>query len=129
MHDPARVRSIQRIRNFDPQLQTFIERHRLPGNSPLQRLAIEKLHGDEWTPVRFADFINRANVWMIESRSRLRLALKSLQRLAISDKFIREEFQSHKAVQRSVLSFEHHAHSAATEFFQHPVVRNHPPRK
>ncbi len=128
MHDPSRVRRIQRIRNLDRQLQPLIQRQRRAGNSLLQRLTIQKLHGDERAPIRLANFIDGADIRMVQRRSSLRLALKSSERLAIARQFIGKEFQSHKAVQRGVLSLKHHTHSAATKFLQHPVVRNHPPR-
>ena len=47
----------------------------------LERAPFEALHGDEPTALALADFVDGANIRMIQRRSRLRLALKSLQRL------------------------------------------------
>ena len=95
----------------------------------LQRAALEKLHHDERTSILLADFVDGADVGMVERGGGLRLALESFQSLAVARHFIRQEFQRDEAVQGSVFGFIHYTHSAAAEFFEHPVVRNHPPRK
>ena len=45
----------------------------------LQRLAVEKLHGNEGLAASVANFMNGANVGVIQRRGRLRLALKTFQ--------------------------------------------------
>jgi hypothetical protein len=49
----------------------------------LQRHAIEKLHGDERLFAMPPDFINGADVGMVQRRRGLRLALKAGERLRI----------------------------------------------
>ena len=58
----------------------------------LQGHAIQKFHDDEWLPVVLADLIYRADVWVIERRSGLRLALKSSQGLRVVGDVVRQEF-------------------------------------
>ena len=91
---------------------------------PLQRRAIQKLHGNESLAAFFADVIDGTNVGMIQSRGGLRFALKARQHLGISGHLVGQEFQGHKAVQSRVLCLVHHSHAAAAQPFQNAVVRD-----
>jgi hypothetical protein len=42
-----------------------------------ERLSIEKLHGDKRLAVVFADFINGANIRMVQGRSSLRFTVEA----------------------------------------------------
>jgi hypothetical protein len=46
-------------------------------NAVLQRHAIEKFHGDERTSIEIADFVDGADVWMVERGGRTSLAPKA----------------------------------------------------
>ena len=118
------VRRIQRVGHFDAQRQHRLALHWLGANAMFQRLAVEKLHGDERLLTAFADFVNGANVGMIERRRRTRLAAKPFQCLRVSRQFLGQEFEGHEAAKVGVLSFIDHAHAAATEFFDNAVVRD-----
>ena len=52
-------------------------------NHVLQRFAAEALHDNEELPFVLTNFVDGANIRMVERRSRARLAPKSLQRLWI----------------------------------------------
>ena len=71
----------------------------------------------------FIDLVNRGNVWVIQRRSGLGLALKAAQRLRIFRNFIRKKFQCHEAFQLRVLSLVDDAHAAATKLFNNAVMR------
>src|ERR1700741_3424151 len=66
MDDALGVRSIQRIGDLDTERQQGFEFHRAPGDVMLQRLPVEKLHGDERFSVLFADVVDSAYVGMIQ---------------------------------------------------------------
>jgi len=51
-----------------------LDLHRLAIDDVLQGAAVEKLHGDEALAFLLADFIDGANVWMIQSGSRASFA-------------------------------------------------------
>ena len=124
MHDIFRVRRLERIGNLNSQLEDIFERHRPPGDSFLQRLAIEILHDDKGAAVFLADVVNGADIRMVERGSRLRFAPETLQRLAILGHLFRQEFQGHRAVQPRVFGFIDNAHAAAAEFFDYSVMRD-----
>ena len=89
-----------------------------------RRQPVQILHGDKRFAGTFANIVNRADVRMIQRRRRLRLPLKSRQRLRIRRHVIRQKFQRHKAVQPRIFRLVHHAHTAATKLFNNQVVGN-----
>src|ERR1051326_4107991 len=89
-----------------------------------QRHALEILHGDEGLAVLLANVVNRADVRMIERRSRLRLALKAAEGVLIACHLVRQELQSDEAVQPCVLSFVDYPHATAAQFLDDAVVRD-----
>ena len=88
----------------------------------LQRHALEKFHGDEG--LLFADFVDGADVGMVQRRSGFGFAPEALQRLGIVGYFIGKKFKRDEAVQARVFGLVDDAHAAATEFFEDAVVRD-----
>jgi hypothetical protein len=122
--DSLSVRSIQGIRDFAAQLQHLLRRYRFAGNPFLQRLPVKALHRDKRLSVVLADFINRANVGMVQGGSGLRLAVEAPQSLRVRSELVRQELQGHKTVKPGVLGLVHHTHPAAAKFFDNAVVRD-----
>ena len=98
MHNTLRVGHIERIRNLNPERQQRLHLQRTPANAMLQRHPLQKFHGDEGTPVLFADVVNGANVGMIQSRCRLRLTLKASQAVRIEGDLFGQELKSDETV-------------------------------
>lgn len=71
-----------------------------------------------------ANFVDRANVRVIERRRRARRAPQTLQQLRVARRFRGEEFQRDVASQIQILSFVHHSHPAAAQLFQDAVMGN-----
>ncbi len=69
-----------------------------------------------------ADFVDRADVRMVQRRSRLRLALKAGQSLWVFGDFIGKKLQGGESVQGYVLGFVDHTHAAATELLDDAEV-------
>src|SRR5215469_11436781 len=90
-----------------------------------ESLPFEILHGDEGLAFILADFVNGADIRMVESRGGARFALKTLQSLAVLRKMFGEELQGDKAAELGVLGFINHTHPAATtQLLEDAVVRN-----
>ncbi len=83
----------------------------------------EKLHRDKGVAILVANIVDGADVGMIESGGGLRLPSKSRQRLCISGHLVRQKLECDETVQPRVFGFVNHAHAAAAQFFQNPVVR------
>ena len=124
MNDAFRVRGVESVRNLDGNVQSFLERNRLAGDALLQRLAFEQLHGDHRLAVVLGDFVNGADVRMIQSGSGARFAAKTFERVGIARDFGGKEFQRDKSAEVRILGFINHAHPAAAEFFDDAEVRN-----
>ncbi len=78
---------------------------------------------NDW-PSCFADFVDGADVGMVESRGRLCLPLETGQGLGILGDFLGQELQGDKAVEASVLGLVDDTHPAAAELLDDAVVRN-----
>ena len=93
MNDALCVSGIERIGNLDSEVEHLVECERLLANPMLQRLAFEQLHGDERNclaaVVHDVDFIDGADVGVIQRRGCPRFPLKSFERRAI----FRESFR------------------------------------
>ena len=107
--------------------QHLVERKRLLAYTMFQRLAFEQLHGDERDGfaaiIHHINFINRADVGVIQRRGCSRFALKSFECCAIFRKSFRQKLQRYLATQLVVLGFVNHTHAAAAKFFEDHVVR------
>ena len=90
----------------------------------LQRHAVQKFHDDEGLAVFLPDFIDGADVGMVQGRGRLSLSLEAGQCLRISGHFIRQKLQGDKAVQADVLSLVDHTHATTAEFLDDAVMRD-----
>ena len=88
----------------------------------LQRLAIEKFHGDEGLAVLCAGLVNRADVGVVQRGRRLSFAAEAFERLWVARDIVGKKFQRYEAVQVAVFRFVDHTHTAATEFFDDSVV-------
>ena len=89
----------------------------------LQGLALEKLHRDKRLFIAFADFVNRANVWMVKRGSGSRFAPKTGQRVGIAGEVFRQKLESDEPVQACVFGLVNHAHASATELLHNAIVR------
>jgi hypothetical protein len=86
-------------------------------------VAFQAFHGDERAPGVFTYVVNRANVGMIESRRRFRLAFKPFECLPVMRQFLRQEFQRHGSFQARILGLIHHTHPPAAQLLEDAVMR------
>ena len=73
--------------------------------------------------IHHINFINRADVRVIQRRGCARFALKSFERRAIFRESFRQKLQRHLAAQLGVFGLVDHTHAAAAELFEDHVVR------
>ena len=88
----------------------------------LERLPLEKLHGEVGATVVFANVVDCADIRMIQGRSSAGFAPKPLQHRQLAGDLVRQKFERHKAPEAGVLSLVDHPHPATADFFEHPVV-------
>src|SRR5260370_39877051 len=76
-------------------------------------------------PSVLADFVNGADVGMVESGSRTRFPAESFKRLRVIGDIFGQELQRHEAAEFSVLSLVNNSHAATAEFLDDAVMRDH----
>jgi hypothetical protein len=68
MHDAALVGGIERVRHLDADVQQFRDRRLARAQARVQRRSLQQLHGDEVPALVLADFINRADGFVVQRR-------------------------------------------------------------
>src|SRR5437867_6042783 len=80
MDDALGMRGLQRVGYLDRQVKQYVDFQWLLSDTLFQRPAFQQLHGNEVPAIGLANFINCANIRVIQRRSRARLALKTSKR-------------------------------------------------
>src|SRR5437899_2153739 len=88
------------------------------------RYAVQVLHRDEALAFVLADFVDRANVRMVQGRGSPRFATEALQSRRVFGDVVGQKFQRSEAAESDVFGLVNHPHSTATEFLQDVVMRN-----
>src|SRR5580704_2600849 len=70
------------------------------------------------------DFIDRADVGMVQRRSGTGFPAEAVQRLRVLCNVVRKEFQGNEAPEIEVFCFVDHSHAAAAQLLDNAVVRN-----
>src|SRR5262249_50731782 len=97
MNDALRVSGIEGICDLNAKIKNCFDVQRLSGHLVLEGLAFQILHRDEWTAFMLSNFVDRADIRVIERRGGTRLPSESLQRLRIMGEVLREKFKSNMA--------------------------------
>src|SRR5438876_7937305 len=84
MHDAGGVRCGKRAADLNGGIEDFAELHRRPLHALTQRFAVDELSGDEVRRVDLLDLVNRDDVWMVQSGSRLSFLYKAAHALLMS---------------------------------------------
>ena len=122
MHDSLGVGCFEAIGDLDRQFQYLAHLQRPFFDQALQGSALQQLHGDEMPPVFLCDFVNGADIRVIQRRSGSCLALKALQRLRIFLHVFGQELERDVAAEVEVLGFVDHAHTSSTELVQDTIM-------
>jgi len=86
--------------------------------------ALQQWHHHEGLALVFAEFVNRADVRMIQRGSSAGFLFKTFQRFRVLAKLLGQEFQRNTATQLQVLCFVHHPHAPTTKDLQYSIMGN-----
>src|SRR5947208_11530851 len=89
-----------------------------------QVVALQILHGEEGTAVLFADVVDGADIGVIEDGGGSRLPLKTVARLGIESRFVRQKLKRRRTLQPCVLGGVDYTHTPASQPAEDPVVRD-----
>ncbi len=109
---------------MDGGVEKKIQLEGAAGDAFAERLAFQKLHGDEGAMVVLADFVDGANVGMVQRRGAAGFALEALEGLAIVGKSFGKKLQSDVAAQAEVFGFVDFAHAPGSELAENAIVRD-----
>ncbi len=124
MNDSLGVCSVQCVCDLDAQIQHGFNFEGLAGDFMLQRDAFEVLHGDEGLPTLIVNFVDGADVGVVQSRGSLGFALEAGQRLRISGHVVGKEFEGDETAEFQIFGFVDNAHPAPAELLDHAIVRD-----
>src|ERR1700723_2548255 len=93
MNDSFGMSGFKRVGDLNSEIEKLLGFEWAPFDAVLESFALEQLHGDERLAVVLADFINRADVWMIQPGRGAGLAFEALESLFIFSHRFRQEFQ------------------------------------
>jgi hypothetical protein len=88
----------------------------------LEGLSFQQFHHDERLTLELVNFVDDANVGVIEARGGPSFPLKSLQGHGVADQFRREKLQGDTSTQAEILGAVDYPHTAATQLFFDSVV-------
>ena len=89
VHDAFRVRCVQSLGNPDRQIQQLLRLERTSVNPVLERLAVQKLTGNEGLAFVLINLLYGANAGMVQRRGGARFTVEVLQCLAVSGELLR----------------------------------------
>ena len=90
----------------------------------LQRHTIQIFHGDEALAFVFADFVDGADVGMVQGGGGAGFPAEAFQSLRICGHIIGQELEGDEAAERGVLGLVNHTHPPAAQFLDDAVVRD-----
>ncbi len=122
MEDAFGVRRVERIGDLRGDVEHVPQLERAPGEAPIERLAVEQLHGEiELSPV-LIEAVDRADVRMVQRRGGARLAAETFDRFIARRIAGRQHLQCDLAPQLRVLGAVHNPHSASAQLVEDLVV-------
>ena len=122
MDDALGVGGVECIGNLDAEVEDGIGFEGAPFDAMFERVAFEKLHGDEVAAVVIPDVVDGADVGMVQGRSGTGLAAKALDGLSILGGFFGEEFKGETAAEACVFGLVDDTHTAAAKFLDDAIV-------
>ena len=122
--DAFGVSGVERVSNLNRQAEQYIRLHGLPAMRCFKVIPSRNSMAMNGLPVLLANFINRADVGMVQCGCGLGLALKTGECLRVTGDLLGQELEGDEAMQRRVLGLVDDAHPAAPELLDDAVVRD-----
>src|SRR5687767_3414768 len=116
------MRGIERLGRLNRNIQDVLFFNQCRGNPLFESVALQRLHYDEWLPFELADVVNRADVWVIQGRSRTSLLLKALEGMFVGGKTIGKKLYRNVTAQAGIQGQVHDSHAAVAQFAENAVV-------
>src|SRR5579883_1376662 len=122
MDDALTMCGVECIGNLDPQIKQQLRLQRLSHDAVPQGDAVQELHHKKRAAAVASDFMDRADVRVVEGGGGSRFAPESLQGIRIVRHFIGQELEGYEATQVRVFGLVNHAQAAAAKFGDNAVM-------
>ncbi len=122
--DALRMGGVEAVGDFDGEGEQSFVFERASGDEVLEGDAVEVLHGDEGLVAMPADFVDGADVGVIEGGGGAGLAAEALEGLRVAREIVGKKLEGNETAEFGVFSFVDNTHASTAEFFDDAVVRD-----
>ncbi len=113
------------IRGLHPKLNQLIEGNSTARANPLlQVLAFQQLHHDHRPTIVRLHFVDGADIRVVQARGSTSFRFKTLAGFRIEQQVLAQDLQRYTAPQAYIFGFVHNTHPSASQFGEHPVMRD-----
>jgi hypothetical protein len=120
--DPRRVRGLEGVGDLQRDPDDFRRGQLVPRHVHLEVGPVAPLHDDEGRAFVLVDFVDRADVRVVERGDGLRFARQPPGGLGVTGQLLGQEFERHLSPQPHVLGLVDDAHSPDAQLAGHTVV-------
>src|ERR1700720_4033437 len=124
MNDSGGMGRIQSLTNLNPNPENFFGRESRSGHALLQGFAFEQFDGNETKTFSFVDFVNSANVGVVQRGSRSSFSLESPEGLLIGCEVSGKQLKGDKAPEFHIFGSVNNSHAAPTNWLEDAVMRD-----
>ena len=105
-------------------LEARLDLQRFPSDPVPQRLPLQQFHRDEGSPLGVIDFVDGANVRVVQGGRGFGFPLEAAESLCVVGEFFRKELQGDVATELQVFRFVDHTHATTADLREDAVMGN-----
>ena len=124
VNDVLGMSGIKRVRDLDSQIEHCLDFQRLAIDPMPEGLTFEQFHRDEGSPLGVIDFVDGADVRVVQGGRSFGLALKTAEGLCVVGEFVGKELQGNVATELEVFCLVHDTHPPAADLAEDAVMGN-----
>src|SRR6266568_405545 len=122
--DSFRMRGVESVGDLDAQIEHRFDLQPLAINHVPERLPLQKFHRDEGSSIDLVNFVDCADVRMVQGRGGFGFALETAEGLRIVRQFLRKELQSDVAAELEVFRLIDNSHPTTADLAHYAVMGN-----
>src|SRR5258708_19060145 len=116
------VGCVERVGNFDSEIKQALQLDSRAQDQIPESLALQIFHHQKQSSLVLSDFVNGANIGMIQRRGRTSLAPEALQRLRIIRQSIGKKLERYEPAELDDFGLMHDPHPATANLPEKPVI-------
>ena len=128
MDDAFGMGGFESVGNLDTDVEEALKFEWAAKEQLFECLPFQVLHNNEGPSVIFANFVDGADIWMVQRRCSAGFTAEALEGLRILCDGIGQKFQGYKTAELSIFGAIYHTHASAAQLVQDSVMRDRLPR-